>query len=129
VGIQHPRQPGPIATLDLPDGWAIGTSGDYQRFFESGGKRYCHIIDPHTGYPAEGVQAVTVLIPPGPQAGTLSDADSKPLFISGVVGWKDSAQAMGIEYALLIDASGTVHILPAMKQRLRFEDKNVAVAP
>jgi thiamine biosynthesis lipoprotein len=129
VGIQHPRQPGPIATLDLPDGWAIGTSGDYQRFFESGGKRYCHIIDPRTGYPAEGVQAVTVLIPPGPQAGTLSDADSKPLFISGVAGWKDSAQAMGVEHALLIDASGTVHILPAMKQRLRFEDKNVAVAP
>jgi hypothetical protein len=36
---------------------------------------------------------------------------------------------MGIEHALLIDAYGTVHILPAMKPRLHFEDKNVAVAP
>jgi thiamine biosynthesis lipoprotein len=32
VGIQHPRQPNAIATIDLPSGWAIGTSGDYQRF-------------------------------------------------------------------------------------------------
>ncbi|MEO6118245.1 MAG: FAD:protein FMN transferase, partial [Methylotenera sp.] len=31
VGIQHPRLPTALATLDLPDGWAIGTSGDYQR--------------------------------------------------------------------------------------------------
>ncbi len=38
VGIQHPRQPGTLATLDLHDGEAVGTSGDYQRYFEIGGK-------------------------------------------------------------------------------------------
>ena len=37
VGIQHPRQPGPLATVELKDGEAIGTSGDYQRFFELDG--------------------------------------------------------------------------------------------
>jgi thiamine biosynthesis lipoprotein len=46
VGIQHPRQPGPLATLELHDGEAIGTSGDYQRFFELAGKRYSHLLDP-----------------------------------------------------------------------------------
>jgi thiamine biosynthesis lipoprotein len=40
VGIQHPRQPGPLATVELDDGEAIGTSGDYQRYFEVDGKRY-----------------------------------------------------------------------------------------
>lgn len=129
VGIQHPRKPGPIATLELPDGWAIGTSGDYQRFFELNGKRFCHIIDPRSGRPAEGVQAVTVLIPPGPQAGTLSDVNSKPLFISGASGWMEAAKAMGVEYAMMVDGDGKVQLTPAMKPRLRFEEKNGAPAP
>ena len=69
VGIQHPRaaQAGgvPLATLELRDGEAIGTSGDYQRFFEIDGRRYSHLIDPRTGQPASGTQALTILIPPG----------------------------------------------------------------
>jgi thiamine biosynthesis lipoprotein len=40
VGIQHPRQPGPLATVELADGEAIGTSGDYQRYFELDGRRF-----------------------------------------------------------------------------------------
>lgn len=127
VGIQHPRQAGPLATLELPDGWAIGTSGDYQRFFEADGKRYCHIIDPRNGQPVFGTQAVTVLIPPGKHSGTLSDVVSKPLFISGVSGWRAAASNMGVEYAMLVDAAGAVHLTPAMKQRLKFESKDVRI--
>lgn len=122
VGIQHPRQPGPIATLDLPDGWAIGTSGDYQRYFEAEGQRYCHIIDPRTGWPARDVQAVTVLIPKGENAGTMSDAVSKPLFISGVAGWREMAREMKVDNALLIDSRGVIHATPEMRKKLRMED-------
>ncbi|HET9112559.1 MAG TPA: FAD:protein FMN transferase [Burkholderiales bacterium] len=121
VGIQNPRKPGPIATLDLRDGEAIGTSGDYQRFFELNGKRYCHIIDPRTGWPAQGVEAVTVLIPPGNRAGTLSDVASKPLFIAGPAGWRRSAERMGVNAAMLIDAKGKIHLTSAMQKRLNFD--------
>ncbi len=127
VGIQHPRKAGPIATLDLPDGWAIGTSGDYQRYFEIDGKRYCHIIDPRTGYPSSAMQAVTVLIPPASNAGTLSDVASKPLFIAGLGGWQEAARKMRVEYALLVDPNGVVHLTPGMRQRLRIEDKDAKV--
>lgn len=127
VGIQHPRQPGPMATLDLPDGWAIGTSGDYQRYFELEGKRYCHLIDPRSGYPVRGVEAVTILVPPGVQAGTLSDAASKPIFIAGVAGWRQAAATMGITHALLIDAQGKLHMTQAMGQRLHLIEKNVTL--
>ncbi len=126
VGIQHPRQPGPMAVLELPDGWAIGTSGDYQRYFELDGKRYCHLIDPRSGDPVQDVQAVTILVPPGPQAGTLSDVASKPIFISGVRGWRQAAADMGIAHALLVDGRGRLYMTQAMQQRLRLTEKNVA---
>lgn len=122
VGIQHPRKPGPIATIDLYDGEAVGTSGDYQRYFELDGKRYCHIIDPRTGYPVQGVEAVTVIAPRGPQTGTISDVASKPLFIAGTAGWRAAAARMAIEEALLIDANGEVYLTQRMAKRLEFSD-------
>jgi thiamine biosynthesis lipoprotein len=124
VGIQHPRKPGPIASVELPDGWAIGTSGDYQRYFERDGKRYCHVLDPRTGEPAQGVQAVSILVPAGPQAGTLSDVASKPIFLERDR-WRAAAQQMGIDHAMLIDANGKIHITAAMQRRLKFIDQHV----
>ena len=118
VGIQHPRKPGTLATLDLHDGEAIGTSGDYQRYFEAGGRRYCHLIDPRTGWPASGMQSVTILMS-GDHAGTRSDALSKPLFIDGAARLADHASRLGIADYLAVDAAGQIHVSPAMKARLR----------
>jgi len=122
VGIQHPRQPGPLATLELPDGWAIGTSGDYQRYFEINGLRFCHLLDPRHGTPVQGMQAVTVLIPPGPHAGTLSDVASKPIFIGGLGGWPQTAALMGVDHVLLVDGQGQIHLTRAMQQRVKLSD-------
>lgn len=118
VGIQHPRQPGTLATLDLKDGEAVGTSGDYQRYFEAGGRRYSHLIDPRSGYPAAGMQSVTVLVA-GARAGTRSDALSKPLFIDGAARLADNATRLGIRHYLAVDADGKVHLSSAMQTRLR----------
>jgi thiamine biosynthesis lipoprotein len=117
VGIQHPHQPGTLATLDLRDGEAVGTSGDYQRYFEAGGRRYSHLIDPRTGRPATGMQSVTILVS-GKGAGTRSDALSKPLFIDGAARLADNAARLGVGTYLAVDAAGRIHVSPAMKARL-----------
>ena len=127
VGIQHPRQPGPLASLVLHDGEAIGTSGDYQRFFELDGRRYPHLIDPRNGEPVSHTQAVTVLLPKGPQAGLLSDVASKPIFIAGPQTWRQAAQNLGIEHVLRVDTGGTVQVSAALKSRLEFADHNYRV--
>jgi thiamine biosynthesis lipoprotein len=124
VGIQHPRQPKPMATIDLLSGWAIGTSGDYQRYFEQGGNRYCHIIDPRSGYPGQGTQAVTVLLPPSPQAGVLSDVTSKPIFLSVTDQRANAAKTMGLDHYLVIDRDGNVSLSSSMNQRVHWLAKN-----
>ena len=123
VGIQHPRQPGPLATVELEDGEAIGTSGDYQRFFEVDGKRYAHLLDPRSGFPAEHTQAVTILIPPGAKAGTLSDAASKPIFIAGPEAWQDMARKLGIGLVLRVDRDNRLFVTEALRKRLEFVGK------
>lgn len=124
IGIQHPRPQGvggaPLATLELRDGEAIGTSGDYHRYFDIGGRRYCHLLDPRTGFPATGTQAVTVLIPPGPGTGMRSDALSKPIFIAGQ-NWRDMARKLGVVAVLKVGADGTVSATPAMQARVKIE--------
>ena len=123
VGIQHPRQPGPMATISLDDGEAIGTSGDYQRFFEVDGRRYPHLLDPRSALPADHTQAVTVLIPAGARAGTLSDASSKPIFIAGPAGWREMAEKTGISQVLRVDRDGHVFLTESLKKRLEFVSK------
>ena len=63
VGISHPRQADAImATVEI-DGGAVATSGDYQRFFDLDGRRYCHIIDARSGRPVTHWQSISVLAP------------------------------------------------------------------
>jgi len=131
VGIQHPRAAAPLATLELRDGEAVGTSGDYQRYFELDGRRYCHLLDPRSGRPAEGVQAVTVLITPRDGAGTLSDAASKPLFIADAGDWRGLARRLGVEHALRIDGGGVMHVTADFRERLTMlaSDIKISVEP
>ena len=124
VGIQHPRQANAIATLDLDSGWAIGTTGDYQRYFELKGKRFCHIIDPATGYPTENIQSVTVLIPPQANAGVLSDVASKPIFIAKPELRQMAASEMKIENYLVIESDKVIFVSPEMAKKLTWLDKN-----
>lgn len=72
VGIRHPRQPDTaIARIGLQSG-CLASSGDYERYMEVGGKRYCHILNPKTGWPCEGLAQVSVAAPLCLLAGTAS---------------------------------------------------------
>ncbi|QLG89121.1 FAD:protein FMN transferase [Chitinibacter bivalviorum] len=123
VGIQHPREPEAMATLALKDGESIGTSGDYQRFFMLNGKRYSHLIDPRTGQPAQGVQAVTIVAPPSQNAGAISDVATKPMFIGGVNTSWVYAQRFGVNDAMVINDAGAVFISPSLQSRIKWLKK------
>lgn len=71
-GIQHPREAGQtLAHISLSEG-ALATSGDYERYFERFGRRYCHILDPRTGWPVQAWQSVSVVSPVCVAAGALA---------------------------------------------------------
>jgi thiamine biosynthesis lipoprotein len=118
LGIQHPREPRPLATLPLYDGEAIGTSGDYQRFFEVDGERFSHLLDPRTGQPARGTQSLTVLIMPREDAGTWSDAASKSPFIAAD-DWLEYLRRYDIAHALRVADDGTIEVTRQMRARLQ----------
>ena len=72
IGIQHPRDAERlIASLDVSEG-ALATSGDYERFFEHAGRRYCHILDPRSGWPVDSWQSISVFAPVCVAAGAMS---------------------------------------------------------
>jgi len=102
IGVKHPRQKGYLAVLVIKN-LAAATTGDYQRYFELNGQRYHHVFDPHTGYPAQGKQSVTVI---GPEA---SDALATALFVS------KKPEILIKKYpnygALLVNSDGKVSII------------------
>jgi len=79
IAIRHPRRAGSfLGYIDVVDA-AVATSGDYERYFIEGGRRYHHILDPHTGMPGTASNSVTVVAP----SACLSDALATGLFLLG----------------------------------------------
>ncbi|MFM7272814.1 MAG: FAD:protein FMN transferase, partial [Gammaproteobacteria bacterium] len=72
IGVRHPRDADAlIASIPLTRG-ALATSGDYQRFFEDGGRRYCHVLDPRSGRPVSHWASVTAVAPLAVMAGSVT---------------------------------------------------------
>lgn len=76
VGVRKPGSGSEIISrLDLANK-GVATSGDYERYFEHGGKRYSHIIDPRTGWPAEDMTSVVAVSKNATEADVFSTAVS-----------------------------------------------------
>jgi thiamine biosynthesis lipoprotein len=72
IGIRHPRDPNSsIISVPVNHG-ALASSGDYERYMMVDGQRYCHILNPITGWPCYGLAAVSVMADRCIVAGTVS---------------------------------------------------------
>ncbi len=122
IGIRHPREDGAIASVSVSSGESVFTSGDYERFYYYEGRRYHHILDPRTGYPATGATSVTVIDNDAGKA----DAAATALFVAGVEDWQKIARQMQIRYVMLIDPQGRIYMNPAMAQRIELQNPSTA---
>ena len=131
VGIQNPRKPNVIATINLEPGWSIGTSGDYQRYIIIDDKRYSHLINPNTGFPENRTQSATILIPPSKNSSIKSDVFSKPLFIAKIKNKINIAKSLNINYFLIIMNDNSIFISKSMNDKIKWEEnidkKNITI--
>lgn len=99
IGIRDPRKDGLLGYVEVEDCAVMG-SGDYERFFVKEGKRYHHIFNPKTGYPTEGVAAVTLIY----HDPVLAQAWSKIPFVMGAQkGMERLGQIPGMGVILVTD--------------------------
>jgi thiamine biosynthesis lipoprotein len=107
VGLKNPLlEQGDYATVFLRD-QGLSTSGANVQFFRHGGRRYGHILDPRSGWPAEGLLSVTVLAP----AATDADALSTALYVMGfdaAVAWCERHPEIG---AILVPTQMSSRVL------------------
>lgn len=104
IGIQDPRHSSQvIATLPMMQG-GLATSGDYERYFELGGQRYCHVINPLTGWPVTYWRSVSVTAPATVVAGCTSTM-AMLMEERGLA----FLQATGFDF-LAMDYTGKVHM-------------------
>jgi thiamine biosynthesis lipoprotein len=105
IGIRSPRGDDLLGFMEVQD-LAVMGSGDYERFFTHGGKRYHHIFDPRTGYPARGFSGTT-LMHADPM---LADAWNTAVFVLGPEkGPALLEQIPGMEAVMIGDAGNVTY--------------------
>jgi len=115
-GVQDPRgAPGQFfAVIELTD-HAFSTAGDYARSYVVGGKRYHHIIDPKTGYPATACRSVTIWAPDATTADGVDDA----VFILGPEEGLKLVESLDGVGAVIVDAQNRVFISERVKTKVK----------
>ena len=120
VGIRDPKggQQDYIGVLSV-ENQAVVTSGGCERYFEEDGKTYIHIINPRTGYPADGdLLSVTIVS----RDGTLADGMSTALYIMGYEKacqfWRQRREEFNV---ILVTDDGKIHISENLKENFQTE--------
>jgi thiamine biosynthesis lipoprotein len=114
-GIQDPRAPVGqyFATIDLDD-HAFSTAGDYARSYVIAGKRYHHIIDPRTGYPATACRSVTVWAPDA----FIADAVDDAVFILGPEKGLPLVESLAGVGVVIVDKKNHVIVSPRLEGKV-----------
>ena len=119
IGIANPDNNGEYIGIISAKDTAIVTSGDYERYFESDGKKYHHILNPETGYPAEsGLRSVTIVTPNA----TLADMLSTKCFIAGFEKSKEILKEYDAQ-AIFITTDDKVYFPKELKDIFDYDEK------
>jgi len=105
IGVRDPRRPGYVVALLPLEDTSISTSGDYERYFEDGGVRFHHLIDPATGQSPSSVHSVTILA----QDGLTTEGLSKSVFVLGLDKGMQLIESLEDVDAIVVDAAGHLH--------------------
>lgn len=105
VAITNPmKKDKAFALLPVTKG-AVVTSGNYEKFVTFNNKKYSHIIDPRTGYPATGILSVTIFA----SSAEFADALATSVFVMGIeVGINRIDQIPDVE-CIIVDEKGNIH--------------------
>ncbi len=104
IAITNPLDKSKVFGLVSLNGGAVVTSGNYEKYVEFNGKRYTHIIDPRSGYPASGIISVTVFAP----VAEFADALATSVFVMGIdVGLDRINQIPQVE-CIIVDEHGKI---------------------
>jgi len=116
----------PLALVDLHDGEALYSSGNYNRYRESPtGTRWPHVVDPRSGLPAGGIVGVNVLHPDP----VIADAASTALMVAGEAGFESVLRRMGVRCALLLTEHNEIMLTAAMAARLDLQRRPLQLGP
>jgi thiamine biosynthesis lipoprotein len=116
AGIRDPRGPDGsfFALIDLSD-HAFSTAGDYERSYVIGNKRYHHIIDPRTGFPATASRSVTIYAPTAYQADAIDDA----VFILGPKKGLELVETLDDVGAVIVDDKNNMWVSKRLQGKVK----------
>ena len=113
VGIRDPRAATEnVAVLPLAN-LSVATSGDYERYLMIYGKRYCHILDPQTGYPAQHCRSVSILA----DNTYLADAFATGVFVLGPEKGLALIESLDGVEGMIIDHTGGLHVSAGLRKK------------
>lgn len=114
IAVESPDDQGEYVGVLQIENKAVITSGGYERYFEKNGKKWHHILNPETGYPAQsGLTSVTIVS----QDGTKADVLSTALFVMGkekaIQYWRKHYQEFDV---ILVDEEGSVTVTQGLEK-------------
>lgn len=113
IGIRDPRAPQQLlGVVEATHGFVV-SSGDYERSFVMDGKRYHHVLDPRTGYPAQGPHGVTLV---ADRLELVNGYGTAIMVLGAAAGKKLIADTPWLE-GLIVDQDGSLWVSPGLAKR------------